>query len=562
MGAIPFQTGSWPWCAWLTKSNSAVGSDDGKTCTGSIPRVGECCASRTTPGLPLLRSRSRCPLPLFPRACSTPWFVSPGLNTPRTLFLTVAQAVLRAPFACDWHHSSSSGSNDSLWSEVRNDLKEAMDGGILAQLVQELLLCCQQGEESSPPAANGAGASRRAVAASASPGSGGSGRARVWGGAEEARTAAGCLEALCSFTPGSAVWRRLLPGTFSGLFRTIRGIHSGRDVAGGMVLPSSAAQRGGDGRRRGSGSKSALAEVCLGTLAKVLLMCAGGDAAAVAAATGAATAGVSAARDPARVVKAGDGINAAVQSGTGGQPESRNSTDNDPLLALQRLAVTSNASARNPGNPAQPAGTASAAASPEGHHGSASLSPDPPPQPGAFAAVAASKTTSSAAVAASAAAAAATVIAVENPEWEARTSDRLRLLLPPLLAFCCLHPGWRVRRATAKLASDLLRAGGGGNEAASGGEAGRGRGEGKRGLLEPLTPLLMEALVGLLLDSMPQVGAFRRPGRIGLGALIVLLLPHRPCKGLSLFFFLVWCFCVFGWLRSTRDVSQGALVLS
>ncbi|CAM9135285.1 unnamed protein product [Scytosiphon promiscuus] len=45
-----------------------------------------------------------------------------------------------------------------------------------------------------------------------------------------------------------------------------------------------------------------------------------------------------------------------------------------------------------------------------------------------------------------------------DPEWEARTSDRLRLLLPPLLAFCCLHSGWR-------------------------------------------------ALVGLLLDGMPQVGA-------------------------------------------------------
>ncbi|CAB1113910.1 unnamed protein product [Ectocarpus sp. CCAP 1310/34] len=423
-------------------------------------------------------------------------------------------AVLRAPFACEWHHSSSSSSsssssNDSRWSEVRNDLKDAMGGGILAQLVQELLLCCQQGEESSPPAANGAGASRRAVAAS--PGSGGGGRSRVWGGAEEARAAAGCLEALCSFTPGSSVWRRLLPGTFSGLFRTIRGIDSGRDVAGGMVLPSSVAQRGGDGRRRGSGSKSALAEVCLGTLAKVLLMCAGGDAAAVAAATRAATAGTCAARDPARVVKAGEGIDAAVQGGTGGEPETSNSTSSNPLLALQRLAVTSNASARNPGNLAQPAGTASAAASPEGHHRSDNLSPTPPCQPGAFAAAATSTTTSSAA-AASAAAASATVIAVENPEWEARTSDRLRLLLPPLLAFCCLHPGWRVRRATAKLASDLLRAGGDGNEAASGGEAGRGSGEGKMGLLEPLTPLLMEALVGLLLDSMPQVSAEARRG--------------------------------------------------
>ncbi|CAM9664891.1 unnamed protein product, partial [Ectocarpus sp. 13 AM-2016] len=103
-----------------------------------------------------------------------------GIDALRLSCLKCLEAVLRAPFACEWHHSSSSSSssssNDSQWSEVRNDLKDAIGGGILAQLVQELLLCCQQGEESSPPAANGAGATRRAVAAS--PGSGGDGRAR------------------------------------------------------------------------------------------------------------------------------------------------------------------------------------------------------------------------------------------------------------------------------------------------------------------------------------------------------------------------------------------------
>lgn len=265
----------------------------------------------------------------------------------------------------------------------------------------------------------------------------------TWGGPEEARTAARCLEALCSFSPGAAVWRRLLPGTFSGLFRTIRGVRgeSGAGSGGGGTAPLGFIRAGpqgvlGGGRRGGGGgSKSALAEACLEILAKVLVMCCGGGEAAAA-------------------------IPPSAAPGDSKDNTSTTTDSNNPLLALQRLAVNSNASSR--ATQSEPTSTTSA-----GHPAGSTA----------------------------AAAAAATVIAVDDPQWESRTSDRLRLLLPPLLAFCCLHPGWLVRRATARLASDLLLAG-----CKGGGEGGEGE-----GLLGPLAPLLMEALVGLLLDGMPQV---------------------------------------------------------
>lgn len=425
--------------------------------------------------------------------------------------LAGGQAVLRAPFATEGYSNNSSNSGHPAWSEVRNGLKDAVGGGMLAQLVQELLLCCQQGGVPSAAATTAAatGTGQRSLASGggdATPntaGAGRGGRARMWGGAEEARVAAGCLDALCSFAPGTTVWRRLLPGTFSGLFRAIRGIEVGSGLAGGsgdeaggigsaLALGGSHGGSGsrpsGDGRRGGGGSKSALAEACLGVLGKVLLMCAGAGGAE--AASGAAASGQFFDMD------GGSGRGGV---GVGGMAETSNSNDTDnPLLALQRLAVSSNASSRTAGV-AQDHTTAVAAtastASPAVRGQSGTTLPKTAPS----------------ASAAAAAAAAAAVIAVEDPEWDARTSDRLRLLLPPLLAFCCLHPGWRVRRATANLAADLLEAGGGGGD-----DGGSGRGEGgpmaqsksggQSGLLKPLTALLVEALVGLLLDDMPQVG--------------------------------------------------------
>ena len=433
--------------------------------------------------------------------------------------------MLRAPFATaeGLTNNTSARNSQSAWSEVRDGLKNAVGGGMLAQLVQELLLCCQQGGVApfaATPLATKAG--KRAVAnGGGGGGSGGStartagaaagvgGRARMWGGAEEARAAARCLDALCSFAPGTTVWRRLLPGTFSGLFRAIRGIEVGSGLSGGGVGggagsagsalalgggPSGSGSRApadgvGDGGRGGGGSKSALAEACLGVLGKVLIMCAG--VGGYEAASGAAAGGQRFGADDSR----GSGV-----AGVGAGDETPNSDDTDnPLMALRRLAVSSNASIRTA--EAQDPAARAATASPGDLDGRDASLPKTAPS------------ASGTAAAAAAAAAAATVIAVDDPEWDARTSDRLRLLLPPLLAFCCLHPGWRVRRATADFAADLLRAGcssggggDGGGERGADGPAAEGRSGGQSGLLRPLAALLVEALVGLLLDGMPQVG--------------------------------------------------------
>eukprot|EP00903_Cladosiphon_okamuranus_P012353 g11582.t1 len=444
-----------------------------------------------------------------------------GTDALRLACLECLEAVLRAPFAAEAFDNNVSSNSQPAWSEVRNGLKDAVGGGMLAQLVQELLLCCQQGGV--PPAAattaataetgkqalaNGGGDATTKTA-----GAGGGGRARMWGGAEEARAAAGCLDALCLFTPDTTAWRRLLPGTFSGLFRAIRGIRVGSGLAGsggdgpggiGATLalggsPGSSVSRasGGvsDGGRGGGGSKSALAEACLGVLGKVLLVCAGGGRAEHASDA------------PASCRSFGvDGGRGRERMGVGGTAELSNDTSTDnPLMTLQRLAMSSNASSRT-AEVAQDHMTGAAAtasiASPVDRV--QSEAPLPKATPSASAA---------------AATATAAVIAVEDPEWGARTSDRLRLLLPPLLAFCCLHPGWRVRRATAKLAADLLRTGcGDGDEDRRGSGAGGPRvesgGGGGSGLLKPLTALLVEALVGLLLDDMPQVSGAARKGLV------------------------------------------------
>ena len=473
----------------------------------------------------------RCGIPKNRRNRSGNAALSPRSTPPRPeprftacSFLAGDQAVLRAPFSTE-HGIKRSSSSQAGWFEVRNGLKDAVRGGMLAQLVQELLLCCQQGGV--PAAAAATAATTTAVAETKGKGALDNGgtdatttaaaagrgrRAMMWGGAEEARAAAGCLDALCSFAPGTTVWRRLLPGTFSGLFRAIRGIEVGSGLSGdgsgaggigsaltlgggpgGSESQTTSRATGGarDGRRGGGGSKSALAEACLAVLSKVLLMCAGGGGARVAfgAAASRQSVGVG---DGSGGGGDGSGGEGGVGVGRRAETSGANGADN-PLVALQQLAVSSNASSRTADTQDQ-AATASTASSTGRGQGEASLP----------------KTTTSgasAASAAAAAAAAAAVIAVEDPEWEARTSDRLRLLLPPLLAFCCLHPGWRVRCATANLAADLLRAScGGGDGGGSGAEAKSESGE-ESGLLKPLTALLVEALVGLLLDDMPQVGA-------------------------------------------------------
>eukprot|EP00752_Nemacystus_decipiens_P012189 g10806.t2 len=467
-----------------------------------------------------------------------------GTDALRLACLECLEVLLRAPFATEGDRIRSGSGSQSGWSEVRNGLKDAVRGGMLAQLVQELLLCCQQGgvpavattttaatETTNKGAAlpnDGTDATTKAAAA------GGGRRTMAWGGAEEARAAAGCLDALCSFAPGTTLWRRLLPGTFSGLFRAIRGIEVGSGLSGdgggaggigstlalggglrgpGSQMPSTATGGVGDRRRGWGGSKSALAEACLGVLAKVLLMCAGEGR------TGAASDPPSSGRSVGIEDSRGsDGSGSGGGAGVGGNIETPDGADpGNPLMALERLAVSSNASSRTADaqdHRATATGTAPIPSATGRGEGEALL---PKPTPSG--------------AAAAAAAAAATVIAVEDPEWEARTSDRLRLLLPPLLAFCCLHPGWRVRRATAHLAAEMLRAscgdGGGGGSSADaecGGGIGKGRREGESGLLKPLTALLVEALVGLLLDGMPQVSA---AARRGLDAFRATLTPFR-----------------------------------
>lgn len=392
------------------------------------------------------------------------------------------QALLRAPFSCSNRgtttrkSTTSSKSTDgdeassSAWSEVQDILRHAAGGGVLAQLLQELLLCCQRGGE-------GAAGGRLGTP----------------------RGAAACLNALCSFASGSLMWRRFLPGTFSGLFRAIRGLHGGSASSmaagngsvgerrsgnaleqGTMPLLLGGAPLGSSGRGGGeSRSKSAMAETCLATLAKVLLMCAGVDEQASSAVPVAGARAASAAR----AGVGGEGPD-GVGSKNGGDPSFTNEDnvhggDGNPLLVLQQLAIASNAKGANSG-------------SHEGYDGNNNSAGSKTPISSLGAKTAASE---------------------REESWEVQTSNRLRLLLPPLLAFCRLHPGWRVRRAAANFASSLLR----GSTRSSGGmldgadgtaeeEDGRGGGDGGNdGLLAPLAPLLVEALVGLALDDMLQV---------------------------------------------------------
>lgn len=548
------------------------------------------------------------------------------------------QAILRAPFTPGEQHSNSArhrrghhhhnninsdddeddrddGSSPGGWSEVRDVLRTVAKGGVLAQLLQELLQCCQQqgsttATRNNPGAAvtttTATGRTMKAASASAAAAAGSTsttgsdasgGRGGGWGGAEEARAAAGCLDALCSFVGGGTVWRRFLPGIFSGLFRTIRGgvessgfVHGSSlrtsSISGGAALlpppppllssiyldpttvlavPGEKGVRGGGNGGGGGGSKSAMAESCLSTLGKVLLMCAiapgqqrppdsghargvddlllpkfssarqqwkegvKGGASGMAAAGKEATA--TATGDQSEGFKLAAGSNTGrtgVASMTTGASAPRGNMINDdiektsdidnPLAVLQQLAATSNARA---------AGGSDGSEDRSAKGGS--TTPPPPPTP---AAVAATKVPVAAKLSGPSSgrvrsgdpagfpkspALQTRTGGVEVEEggsalWEAQTSDRLQVLLPPLLAFCRLHPGWRVRRAAAELASSLLAG-------ASGGGSGSKRG-GEEGLLGALAPLLVEALVGLLLDGMSRVrgqeGTSRRPMGIAL----------------------------------------------
>lgn len=441
---------------------------------------------------------------------------TPGLIGCFSELFLLGQALLRAPFES---HSTASSTTQlpppivtvtDDWLEVRDTLKTAVGGGLLAQLTQELLLCCQM---------SGGGV-------------GGKGGMRV--GAS--RTAVACLDGLCDFLDDAETWRRFLPGTFSGLFRAIRGMGAEFDssqagsTAGSfgsppaltaIASPATAVCRAGDGRDRGGGgggSKSALAEICLATLGKVLLLCARAEPAT--------TANTHGARPPAqrRPALGATPKGEATTAGAGVLKQQDVNAGNDevigsdyPLAMLQRLASASNSKAGTdagglpPGMSNSETYSASSGLSSSGSSAGTALSKVPDDD------------TSSGRAA----------------TWEDEARGRLRLLLPPLLAFCRLHPGWRVRRAAARFASSLLGVVGSGvghwagnmNSFAHGDEAGIGRGvssdgsfaaavrdesvdmrarrrgaSGGDGLLEPLMPLLMEALVGLALDGFPQVG--------------------------------------------------------
>lgn len=411
----------------------------------------------------------------------------------------------------------------AAWEEVQHTLQTAVGGGLLAQLVQELLLCCQAG-------GGGAGAAADSGLTSSSGGK----RGRIVVGGQAARAAAGCLDALCSIASDTQVWRRFLPGTFSGLFRAIRGIEvkcapsaegSAAASAATTVPPGlsflsdqetaiqKARYTGASGSSTGR-SKSALAEVCLATLAKVILICAGtGDA-------GARIKPLETGRDTE--------VNVAAGSSSGNEDGTRRNVahGDDPLLVLQRLALMSNSATRS--SEADEGESVSKRTSSVG--GFPVVSTVSPRNP-------VGSSWGSAATHPQAAIYQQKMKRTPNSRkegWERETSGRLRLLLPPLLAFCRLHAGWRVRRAAASFASSLLVAGGGVGDWDAGGsgkkdhgtESGKGDDEesvasrmpgaapaigerakpgGDEGLLEPLKPLLIEALVGLVLDDMPQV---------------------------------------------------------
>lgn len=426
-----------------------------------------------------------------------------------------SQAVLRAPFDPAQPASSAPSNNDadqSAWSGVRDTLRTAAGGGILAQLVQELLLCCQGGSAAGMPVASNADAT--AAAAGSTEVATGEG----WGGAEAARAAAGCLDALCVFASGSDIWRRFLPGTFSGLFRAIRGMEVGTrsSAASGETPPlasisftslSSLVSAGGGtrGGGGGGGSNSALAEMCISILATVLLMCADGRPIATVPKMD-----VAASPPALGEVKKGHKAGAAGGSadlGSEGVDCSADSAKDNPLAALQRLAIISNA--RETGS-----GGGGTAGHPNSSHTDAGRSMHSDGvRPSTSAALSRSVSTPAGTVAAGGGRGGSA-----DSTWEADTSQRLCLLLPPLLAFCRLHPGWRVRRAAATFASTLLANGGRrqdvglgeaervrkGSSSGAGVESGRGGGR-EGGLLGPLAPLLMEALVGLVMDDMPQV---------------------------------------------------------
>lgn len=358
-----------------------------------------------------------------------------------------------------------------------------------------------------------------------------------------ARAAAACLNALSDFLPDRDTWTRFLPGTFSGIFLAVRGV--GRNSAtstnapplpGSMALPplnavAAAYGRAANGyvgsRSGGSGgaSDSALAESCLATLAKVLLICAG------AVETAPSSNGTHAeARPPDQAEETAVGpklLPGTTATGGGVSGTSRDSIkdasndDGNPLAVLKRLARTANSVAGG-AESSSPLGSA-ADASPSN-----------------------AKNTMSARATTTAGTTSTTTCGGGTRERE--TSDRLRLLLPELLAFCRLHPGWRVRRAAATFTSSLLGAINGaefwgsdgessyagwaedgtarlrlsgdrrgdrvnsaavagpaaGDDAGEMGGGARRRGATNGGLLEPLMPVLMETMVGLTLDNMPQ----------------------------------------------------------
>lgn len=370
-----------------------------------------------------------------------------------------------------------------------------VNGGLMAQMVQELLLCCQAG--------SGGGAGKTSFG---SPGDGKDGGAVARVGLAASGLAARCLDALCAFAPSVEIWRRFLPGTFSGLFRSIRAMGAGPSSAASSASEAprltaipSASTVGVTGRgttASGGGTNSALAETCLVTLAKVILICAGKGA------DGGATPG-----SPSRIE--GGSSSHEADASSGGESESGAAGDEDPLLVLRRLAAASNSSA----SPAVANGTreGEGARRASSTRGSAdrvpSLDDGGPETALAGRAAALPREAARDAIEATRSSKRAPI------SWEEETGGRLRVLLPPLLAFCRLHPGWRVRKGAAEFASALLCAGNGSGEdwAYHGGGNGEAAGEAsgvesrKPGLLGSLTPLLVEALVGSMLDDMPQV---------------------------------------------------------
>jgi hypothetical protein len=273
--------------------------------------------------------------------------------------------------------TSSSAVCQQRWKAFSHCLLTTMDGGLLAQLAQSVIDLSQRGYS------------------------------------REVRLAAvSVLEGMLAFVPNQQLWRKFLPGMFSGLYKTIRGGAATTDKQKTASSVAAAAQL-----RQGHSTTEHALQVVI-----TMLMVA-----------------FSGTTDTTKQLDSGAFDTAAAGA-------------SDALHMLQAMAHSASVS------------TADSNAS-----------------------------TSSATVSTAATAVAATA----RDEWAAGAVDRLKQLLPSLIGYCRHHASWRVRAALAAGASQLLQLSCSSSCAVE---------------FKQLCPCLLQGLIGLLWDDMPQVGTAAHAG--------------------------------------------------